>query len=86
MAPKAGSTSRRSFGHSAARNAQRNDERWQVLPVENIVLPQDGAEDEDWFRPGRKTESSTTYRWLDAIYKRDRRSLLPSTTATAPSS
>ena len=46
------------------------DERWQVLPVENIVLPQDGKEDEDWFRPGRNNETSTTYRWLDAIYNR----------------
>lgn len=46
------------------------DERWQILPVENIVLPQEAAEDEDWFRPGRKSESSTTYRWLDAICNR----------------
>jgi len=43
------------------------DERWKLLLADNITLPQENAEDEDWFRPGRKTETSTTYRWLEAI-------------------
>lgn len=44
-----------------------DDQRWQALPVEGIMLPQDGKDEEDWFRPGRETETSTTYRWLEAI-------------------
>lgn len=43
------------------------DDRWKTLPVDNIVLPQEQGEEEDWFRPGRNTETNTTYRWLEAI-------------------
>ena len=43
------------------------DKRWVVLPVDNIVLPQEASDEEDWFRPGRQTETNTTYRWLEAI-------------------
>ncbi len=43
------------------------DTRWKLLLTDNITLPQETADDEDWFRPGRKTESNTTYRWLEAI-------------------
>jgi predicted dehydrogenase len=43
------------------------DERWQTLPVTGITPPQEGAEEEDWFRPGRHGETNTTYRWIDAI-------------------
>jgi predicted dehydrogenase len=47
----------------------RNDEdkRWQTLPVDNITLPHETEDNEDWFRPGRNSETSTTYRWLEAI-------------------
>ena len=27
----------------------------------------ESGEEEDWFRPGRKTETNTTYRWIEAI-------------------
>jgi predicted dehydrogenase len=43
------------------------DARWQILPVDNITLPQPVTEEEDWFRPGRLTDTNTTYRWLEAI-------------------
>ena len=47
----------------------RNGEnpRWEILPVDNITLPQETGEEEDWFRPGRQTKTNTTYRWLEAI-------------------
>ena len=44
-----------------------DDPRWKILPVEDIILPQDSQDEEDWFRPGRKSETNTTYRWLEAI-------------------
>ncbi len=44
-----------------------DDQRWQTLPVDNVTLPHETADDEDWFRPGRHTETNTTYRWLEAI-------------------
>jgi predicted dehydrogenase len=44
-----------------------SDTHWEILPVQGITLPQDDQDEEDWFRPGRKTEASTTYRWLEAI-------------------
>lgn len=46
------------------------DRRMQVLPVEGIVLPQETADEEDWFRPGRRTATNSTYRWLEAIRTR----------------
>jgi len=56
--------------HSGTRlRGMRNpdDTRWQILPVENITLPQEARDEEDWFRPGRNNETGTTYRWLEAI-------------------
>ncbi|HLJ57579.1 MAG TPA: Gfo/Idh/MocA family oxidoreductase [Chthonomonadaceae bacterium] len=49
--------------------AMRNDDeqRWVTLAVDDITLPEDGREEEDWFRPGRHTETNTTYRWIEAI-------------------
>ncbi len=44
-----------------------DDLRWQTLPVDTITLPQEVGEEEDWFRPGRNSETNTTYRWLEAI-------------------
>ena len=44
--------------------------RWELLPVQGAVAPQEGREeDEDYFRPGRHTPTNTTYRWIEAIHK-----------------
>lgn len=47
---------------------RRGEKRWERMPVAGIVLPDDqGVDDEDYFRPGRKTSTNTTYRWIEAI-------------------
>ena len=50
------------------RGMHGSDAQWETLPVANIVSPQDGREeDEDYFRPGRRAPTNTTYRWIEAI-------------------
>ena len=41
--------------------------RWETIAVEGVVPPDDEHEEEDYFRPGRLTPTSTTYRWIEAI-------------------
>src|SRR5579871_2711035 len=42
------------------------EKHWETFPVEGAVPPGD-VEEEDYFRPGRKTPTNTTYRWIEAI-------------------
>ena len=54
------------------RGKRTGDERWETIPVENVVTPEirqaEGLEEnEDYFRPGRLTPTNTTYRWIEAI-------------------
>lgn len=53
------------------------DKRWEVFSVPGTTPPQADSDDEDWFRPGRKCDTSTTYRWLEAIAQGDK-SITPS--------
>ena len=50
------------------RGKRTGQEHWEDIPVEGVVAScPNGAENEDYFRPGRLTASNTTYRWIEAI-------------------
>ena len=45
---------------------------WKQLTIAGVLSPQEASQlekkdDEDYFRPGRKTPTNTTYRWIEAI-------------------
>ena len=44
-----------------------HDQRWEVFSIPGTTAPHDTLDEEDWFRPGRKGETNTTYQWLEAI-------------------
>ena len=66
-----GTTGRLHFvaNHSGTvlRGIPEGGRRWEKIAVEGTVLPDDAHDEEDYFRPGRLTPSSTTYRWIEAI-------------------
>ncbi|GEM_PF-53221 len=60
------------------RGMRRGEQKWEWFPIAGIVTPEDAAEEnEDYFRPGRLSPTNTTFRWIEAIKKNDRR-LTPS--------
>lgn len=50
------------------RGLKRGESHWEPIPAEGAMPPSPGQqEDEDIFRPGRRTPTNTTYRWVEAI-------------------
>jgi predicted dehydrogenase len=66
-----GTTGRLHFvaNHSGTllRGIPKGGQRWETIAVEGTVPPAEAHEEEDYFRPGRLTPNSTTYRWIEAI-------------------